>query len=267
MLHHSTNYCLLWLHEVLECVHLLLDISSQLAACTCNKCGCVKSWKQFGVSCSSFCLLLLLLLLSVLPGSSLTTDLALDALARVLQLLPSVEKTLHYSTLVIVQPMTVQVKKTNHGPCPYIAHYNTTAIDDVFYIQLPENASLLNEFMCGPLNREGTLCGKCKDGYGIALYSYTLECSKCWGHGYGWVLYYFLELFPITVMYILVVIFHIRAHFLTTECPCVHESDCSLHNTTECFLAHVHWERSNRISICGTSYSTAVVWYMEPRRF
>ena len=39
----------------------------------------------------------------------------------------------------------------------------------------------------------------------------ALECSKCWGHGYGWVLYYFLELFPITVMYFLVVIFHIRA--------------------------------------------------------
>ena len=65
--------------------------------------------------------------------------------------------------------------------------------------------------MCGPLNREGALCGRCKDGYGIALYSYTLQCSKCWGHGYGWVLYYFLELFPITVMYFLVVIFHIRA--------------------------------------------------------
>ena len=65
--------------------------------------------------------------------------------------------------------------------------------------------------MCGPLNREGTLCGKCEDGYGIALYSYTLECSKCWGHGYGWVLYYLLELFPITVMYFLVVILHIRA--------------------------------------------------------
>ena len=65
--------------------------------------------------------------------------------------------------------------------------------------------------MCGPLNREGPLCGRCKDGYGIALYSYTLQCSKCWGHGYGWVLYYFLELFPITVMYFLVVIFHIRA--------------------------------------------------------
>ena len=101
---------------------------------------------------------------------------------------------------------------TLYGTCPYIAHYNaTTLVGYFFYIQLPSNVSLLNEFMCGPLNREGTLCGKCKDGYGTALYSYTLECSKCWGHGYGWTLYYFLELFPITMMYFLVVIFHIRA--------------------------------------------------------
>ena len=101
---------------------------------------------------------------------------------------------------------------TEFGACPYIAHYNTTAhLYDVFFIQMPSNVSLVNEFMCGPLNQEGELCGKCKDGYGIALYSYTLECSKCWGHGYGWVLYYFLELFPITVMYFLVVIFHIKA--------------------------------------------------------
>ena len=93
------------------------------------------------------------------------------------------------------------------GKCPYIAHYITADI----YIQLPDNVSKLNEFMCGPLNREGTLCGKCKDGYGIAFYSYTLKCTKCWGHGYGWILYYLLELVPITVLYFLVVIFHIRA--------------------------------------------------------
>ena len=98
-----------------------------------------------------------------------------------------------------------------YGTCPFIGHYNTAYVADLFYIRLPSNVSLLNEFMCGPLNREGPLCGRCKDGYGIALYSYTLQCSKCWGHGYGWVLYYFLELFPITVMYFLVVIFHIRA--------------------------------------------------------
>ena len=105
-------------------------------------------------------------------------------------------------------------ESTEYRPCPYITHYNnTTVFDDVFHIQLPNNVSLVNEFMCGPLNHESPPCGKWKDGYGIALYSYTLERSKCWGHGYGWVLYYFLELFPITVMYFLVVIFHIRATF------------------------------------------------------
>ena len=61
---------------------------------------------------------------------------------------------------------------TECGPCPFIAHYiNITFVENIFYIQLPSNVSLLNEFMCGPLNREGELCGKCKDGYGIALYS------------------------------------------------------------------------------------------------
>ena len=100
---------------------------------------------------------------------------------------------------------------TGFGACPYIGHYSTINFGDFWYIHLPNNVSVLNEFMCGPLNREGELCGRCKDGYGIALYSYTLECSKCWGHGYGWVLYFFLELFPITVMYFLVLTFHIRA--------------------------------------------------------
>ena len=98
-----------------------------------------------------------------------------------------------------------------YGPCPYIAHYNITYTDYGFYIQMPSNVSEFTKFMCGPLNRKGPLCRTCIQGYGTALYSYTLECSKCWGHGYGWVLYYFLQLFPITVMYFLVAIFHIRA--------------------------------------------------------
>ena len=100
---------------------------------------------------------------------------------------------------------------TEYGPCPYLAHYNTADVDHLFYTRLPHNVSLLNQFMCGPLNREGPLCERCKDGYGTALYSYTLECSKCWGHGYGWVLYYLLEFIPITVLYLLVVVFHIQA--------------------------------------------------------
>ena len=36
--------------------------------------------------------------------------------------------------------------------CPYLTHYNTTAVNHSVYIQLPANISLLNEFMCGPLD-------------------------------------------------------------------------------------------------------------------
>ena len=94
---------------------------------------------------------------------------------------------------------------------PYIGHYNTCTINlCVFYIQLPSNVSLLNEFMCELQNREGTLCGKRKDGYDTALYSYTLECSKSWRHGSGWILHYVLELFPITYgTFWYIVVFHV----------------------------------------------------------
>ena len=46
---------------------------------------------------------------------------------------------------------------TEFGPCPYIAHHKPTCIQHVFYIQLPSDVSLLTQFMCGPLNQEGTL--------------------------------------------------------------------------------------------------------------
>ena len=58
-----------------------------------------------------------------------------------------------------------------------------------------------------------------------------------------------------------------KSHLLPTECPCVHESDCSVHSTTECTPAHVHWEQSNRISLCGTASATGTVWNMELRLF
>ena len=55
--------------------------------------------------------------------------------------------------------------------------------------------------------------------------------------GYGWILYYSLELFhnvlpggelP-----------H-KSYLLPTECTCIHESDCGVYNTSECTLVHVH---------------------------
>jgi len=82
---------------------------------------------------------------------------------------------------------------------------------DNYYLWLPNHTYNLTSFMCGSIHRKGLLCAECEVGFGPALYSYTLECSKCWGHGYGWLLYITLTVIPTTALYIIVVLFHVSA--------------------------------------------------------
>ena len=53
------------------------------------------------------------------------------------------------------------------GNCIYnLYRHNGGDLSDPVYHILPKNASKMNEIMCGNIfNRNGTLCGKCKDGY------------------------------------------------------------------------------------------------------
>ena len=83
---------------------------------------------------------------------------SLDALAIIISS-SNVKCGLDFSLLHFGNCMTYtsSTEATEYGPCPYIAHYNTTTVDRELDIQLPNNVSLLNEFMCGPLNREGEL--------------------------------------------------------------------------------------------------------------
>ena len=74
-------------------------------------------------------------------------------------------------------------------------------------ILLPENISELNDYMCGPMNRKGVLCGQCIDGYGPSVTSRKFQCSPCSGVWYGVSLYLILELVPVTVFYIFILLF------------------------------------------------------------
>ena len=89
--------------------------------------------------------------------------------------------------------------------CPFFrSHgYNTTN----GYILLPNNISELDHSMCGPLHRQGSLCSECMDGYAPAMYSFKDECVKCKGNLYGISLYLLSELGPVTLFYVLVLIF------------------------------------------------------------
>ena len=99
----------------------------------------------------------------------------------------------------------------NVGRCPYILfsgwHEN---LQKDGYIKLPENVLDLNDFLCGSWNREGYLCSKCKDGYGMAISNVYMNCVKCkFSKGLGWFLYFVLQLIPITILFFLVLLFRI----------------------------------------------------------
>ena len=105
-----------------------------------------------------------------------------------------------------------QSKILSLGVCPYQG-LSVLRYGDHWYTQLPDNVSELNDNMCGQLNRKGKLCSECKDGYGLSTTSVGFqyfECSKCAGTWYGVPLFLFLELFPLTVLYLIILIFQIN---------------------------------------------------------
>ena len=95
------------------------------------------------------------------------------------------------------------------GFCPYfdLRNYNITKPG---YISLPDNISELNDFMCGPMNRKGLVCSECIDGYGPSVTSTKFRCSDCSNAWYGVPLYLLLELVPVTVFYLVLLLFQIN---------------------------------------------------------
>ena len=100
---------------------------------------------------------------------------------------------------------------TDVGKCPYtIFDKQHEAPQGNGYIELPENVSDLNEFMCGLWNREGYLCSKCKDGYGIAISNVFMKCVKCdFNNGEGWLFYLMLQIIPVIVLFLTLLVFRV----------------------------------------------------------
>ena len=88
------------------------------------------------------------------------------------------------------------------------------------YRLLPENITELNHFMCGPLNRKGYLCRDCFDGFGLSmsLIEHTNHCYECRGNHWGVMLYLAIVLLPLTLLYLLILIFQIR--MTSAPIPC-----------------------------------------------
>ena len=102
-------------------------------------------------------------------------------------------------------------RKTDVGKCPYMLFNRKYAkFSENGYIKLPENVSDLNQFMCGPWNREGYLCHKCKPEYGITIANVFQNCVECkYSKGLGWIFYFMIQLIPLTILFIVIAIFRI----------------------------------------------------------
>ena len=103
-----------------------------------------------------------------------------------------------------------------YGYCPYtteidgkldVVDYGNNNFPRARTVQLDE----LNDLMCGSLNRQDILCSRCKPGYGPAVHAFGFMCADCNEQFSGWGLYLFLQLFPLTVFYAIVIIFHVQA--------------------------------------------------------
>ena len=86
------------------------------------------------------------------------------------------------------------------------------------YIQLPANLTQLNDYMCGPMNRKGVLCSECADGFGPSVTSFKYKCTNCTDAWYGIPLFLFLEFVPITVFYVIILVFQISV--TSAPMPC-----------------------------------------------
>jgi hypothetical protein len=78
------------------------------------------------------------------------------------------------------------------------------------YIRLPDNISELNDYMCGAMNRKDLLCKDCVDGFGPSVTSLGYRCSNCTDGWYGIPLYLAVELIPITLFYLIILIFKVN---------------------------------------------------------
>ena len=93
------------------------------------------------------------------------------------------------------------------GACFYNCENPTVnpLLKDEVYHLLPSDVTELNNNMCGYLNREGQLCGKCKENYSTPVYSYDLKCVQCSTSPFNWVKYILAAFLPLTVFFVLVV--------------------------------------------------------------
>ena len=99
------------------------------------------------------------------------------------------------------------------GKCPYrplVWGYHPERV--------PQEPSSVSSFLCDTFHRRGRLCGECQENHTLSLYSYNLRCTTCDRSQYNWIIFIAAAFLPLTVFYILVIIFRISATSSSLNC-------------------------------------------------
>ena len=121
-----------------------------------------------------------------------------------------VKCNMNTSTLTLLHSlcMTYDRNETVMGYCPYSVITNIG--HSTYQLPMKQKDDLTN-MSCSAWKRKGTLFSQCRQGYGVPLYSYYLECVECKDFRVT-ELFKFLavSLLPLTMMCILVTLFHLN---------------------------------------------------------
>ena len=99
---------------------------------------------------------------------------------------------------------------------PYYCYLNRNDFDDVDDFDDDFTCNMITDDHYSDCNcsnhRKGTLCGRCEDGYSVAINSLYLSCVSCNGAtvAQGWMALMALEFFPVTVMVIVIAIVNVN---------------------------------------------------------
>lgn len=96
---------------------------------------------------------------------------------------------------------------THVGKCFYTLF---DRLNESWYTHLPINPLHLNEAICGQWSRRDYLCSQCREGYGLSVANLYMRCVQCsLSEGVGWLLFFLLQLIPVTIMFALIIVFRL----------------------------------------------------------
>ena len=99
---------------------------------------------------------------------------------------------------------------TQVGSCPFIYVSPIGKQSKSVYRLLPRDPRELNNAMCKPLNRTGTICGRCLPNHYPLAYSLNLTCIHCPHVRWNWARYVMAAFIPITVFYFFILAFRVN---------------------------------------------------------